>query len=390
MVNTLEQTKRMIILCVIHLFNLLPIKNNKIFLYSYYGAQYGCNPKYITEYILENTPKGQYELVWAFNELESKKHLTDIHKVKTMSIKYFYQLCTSKVIITNFRTTDFFVKRKSQYYIQTWHSSLRLKQIEKDAEASLPPQYLKMAQKDSSKLDLLLSGCRYSSEIFRRAFWYDGEIFEHGIPRVDSLIKSNEEKSGLIKNKLGIPKHFKILLYAPTFRNNHSLESYNLDFENLIHALKERYGGEWKILIRLHPHLMNESSKLKFSESIKDVTNYDDLLEILQISDVLVSDYSSLIFDYCITNRPCFLFTPDLNEYIANERKLYFDIEKLPFEKALSTSDLINKIKEFDERKYKYKMSLFLKEIQTYECGNASEYLLKKINKVCIKHKGVV
>ena len=123
-----------ITLLIVYIFNCFPIKKNKIFFFSYYGSQYGCNPKYITEHILNNYPRDRYDLVWAFNDLKSREHLKGIRKVKTMSLKYFYELCTSKVIITNFRTTDTFVKRKDQYYIQTWHSSLRLKQIEKDAE----------------------------------------------------------------------------------------------------------------------------------------------------------------------------------------------------------------------------------------------------------------
>ena len=117
-----------------------------------------------------------------------------------MSLKYFYELCTAKVIITNFRTTNIFKKRKNQYYIQTWHSSLRLKQIEKDAEDSLPESYIEMAKEDSKKCDLLLSGCRYSTDIFKRAFWYDGEIFEYGTPRNDLLINSDKEYIRNIKS----------------------------------------------------------------------------------------------------------------------------------------------------------------------------------------------
>ena len=108
--------------------------------------------------MLDHKPEGKFDIIWAFNDPESKKIDKRIRKVKVMSLKYFYELCTSKVIVTNYRTTDLFVKRKKQYYIQTWHSSLRLKQIEKDAQDVLPNHYLKMAQKDSKKCDLLISG----------------------------------------------------------------------------------------------------------------------------------------------------------------------------------------------------------------------------------------
>ncbi|MGL5752407.1 MAG: bifunctional glycosyltransferase/CDP-glycerol:glycerophosphate glycerophosphotransferase, partial [Paraclostridium sp.] len=178
-----ERIKKFLTLTITHIFNLFPIKKNKIFLFSYYGSQYGCSPKYISEYIVKNYPKDKFDVVWAFNDISSKEHIEDIRKVRIMSLKYFYELSTSKIIITNFRTTNTFIKRKNQYYIQTWHSSLRLKQIEKDAENSLPKNYAEMAKEDSKKCDLLLSGCKYSTDIFKRAYWYNGEIFEHGTPR---------------------------------------------------------------------------------------------------------------------------------------------------------------------------------------------------------------
>src|SRR5690625_2916902 len=207
------------------------IKSNKIFLYSYYGSQYGCNPKYITEYILENYPPHTFDIVWAFNHAQSKNEMENVRWVKNMSLKYFYELCTSKVIITNYRTTDLFVKRQDQYYIQTWHSSLRLKQIEKDAENTLPAHYVAMAKQDSLKCDLLLSGCQYSTDIFKRSFWYTGEIFEHGTPRNDLFFGENVKKQELILNQLSISLDTRILLYAPTFRSENNINAYNMDYE---------------------------------------------------------------------------------------------------------------------------------------------------------------
>src|SRR5689334_7495779 len=113
--------KRYISLVIIFLFNFLPIRSNKIFLFSYYGSQYGCNPKYISEYLMKNYPKDTFDIVWAFNDLTNKRLVSGVRKVKTMSFKYFYELCTSKIVITNFRTTELFRKRKDQFYIQTWH-----------------------------------------------------------------------------------------------------------------------------------------------------------------------------------------------------------------------------------------------------------------------------
>jgi CDP-glycerol glycerophosphotransferase len=380
--------KRYIAFAIIYLFNCFPIKKNKIFLFSYYGSQYGCNPKYITEYICENYQKGKFDVVWAFNNLQDKGHLNGFRKVKTMSLRYFYELSTSKIIITNFRTTDLFVKRKNQYYIQTWHSSLRLKKIEKDAEDSLPKRYIHMAKRDSLKCDLLLSGCEYSTQIFKRAFWYKGEIFEYGTPRNDALFQNNKSLRRKVLQELNIGIGKRIVLYAPTFRKGNSLEVYNLNYAKVIEKLKSKFDGEWVFLVKLHPHLLKKSGPLLEGNNVIDVTSYDDIQELLSISEVLITDYSSLMFDFSITQRPCFLYVPDVREYVEKDRNLYFDLKELPFINAESNDDLLDQIIHFDEKKYSQNLRNFLKHVGSYENGNAGENLLKHIDRICFSGKG--
>ncbi|WML51598.1 CDP-glycerol glycerophosphotransferase family protein [Neobacillus sp. PS3-12] len=382
--------KKYVCCAIIYIFNLLPIKKNKIFLFSYYGSQYGCNPKYITEFIVKKCPKEQFDIVWTFNDPNSKDYLTGVRKVKTMSLRYFYKLCTSKVIITNFRTTDLFIKRKDQYYIQTWHSSLRLKQIEKDAEDALPQSYVQMAQKDSIKCDLLLSGCKFSTDIFKRAFWYDGPIFEHGTPRNDFLFKIDQSQRREILKKLKISDHYKIALYAPTFRKGNNMDVYNLDYDRLLDSLNRKFGGEWRFLVKLHPHLISKSRQLLKGNHVIDATQYDDIQELLGVADFLISDYSSLMFDYAITKRPCFLYVPDLNEYISNDRELYFNVKELPFVSTYSNDDFCTKIENFNEKRYKDRLEEFLNSIGTFEDGTACVSLLNLINQICFSKKGSI
>lgn len=367
---------------IIRIFNCFPIKNNKIFLYSYYGSQYGCSPKYISEYLVENCTD-KYDVVWAFNDIKSKEDIKGIRKVKVMSLKYFYELCTSKVIITNFRTTEMFKKRKNQYYIQTWHSSLRLKQIEKDAEDTLPPNYVEMSKKDSKKLDLLMSGCKFSTNIFKRAFWYDGEIFEQGTPRNDILFGEKNDLKKIVKDRLNIDNDKKIILYAPTFRKNNDLSVYNINYKKTLSSLKEKFGGEWVFLVKLHPHLISKSKELVYGDDVMDVTSYDDIQELLSVADVLISDYSSLMFDFGLTKRPCFLYVPDLDEYIKSDRKLYFNINELPFIPVKSNDELANEITNFDSIKYEEALERFFDKTGSFEEGKCCEKLEKKLNEVC-------
>src|SRR5690625_4114983 len=368
---------------IIYICNKLPIKNNKVFLFSYYGAQFGCNPKYITNYITNHYPKDTFDIVWAFNDPGSKVHCDPFRKVKTMSIRYFYELCTAKVIITNYRTTDLFIKRKEQYYIQTWHSSLRLKQIEQDAESVLPASYIQMAKKDSLKCDLLLSGCRFSTKVFERAFWYTGEIFEHGTPRNDALLQNNSQMKKKVLQKLNISQDKKVLLYAPTFRPDNNLSVYDLNYAKLIEKLNSKFSSKWVVLVKLHPHLISNSNELMNSDYIINVTNYDDIQELLVAADVLISDYSSLIFDYSITKRPCFLYVPDIEEYTNKGRGFYFDLNDLPFISAVNNDDLFDKVEHFDDNTYQKNLADFLTRIGSFEKGKANEYLLKRIEDVC-------
>lgn len=368
---------------IVDFFNIFPIKKNKIFIFSYYGNQYGDSPKYISEYLVKNYSRDNFDIVWQFNDIDAHKDIEGVRIVKSMTLRHFYELCTSKIIITNFRTTELFKKRKEQYYIQTWHSSLRLKQIEKDAENSLQKSYVEMAKMDSKKCDLLLSGCEYSTKIFKRAFWYEGEIFEKGTPRSDMLLKNNNDISKRVKKKLAISENRKFILYAPTFRKDDSLEVYNVDYQKIIKAAKKKYGGEWSFLVRLHPHLVSKSKELIYGDNVIDVTKYDDIQELLASSDILISDYSSLIFDFALTERPCFLYVPDLKEYIKNDRKLYFNIKELPFINSSSNDELIDSINNFDDEIYKSKLKHFYNKIGNFEDGKACENLAKKIEEIC-------
>lgn len=353
-------------ICVI-----FPIAKKKILFIGYYGAQYGCNPKYISEYFVSK--ESGWDVVWAFT-MPKKYNIAGIRKARYLSVRYLYELCTAQVVVANYRMTDLFRKRNGQIYIQTWHSSLRLKMIEKDSEASLPAHYVAMAKTDSGKIDVLLSGCRFSTGIFERAFWYNGKILESGTPRCDVLFEENDERNAEIKARLGVSADTNILLYAPTFRKNNDLSCYNIDYSRLLDTLSETMSGKWRIIVRLHPHLKEHSNDLFGGmKSVLDVTDYDDIQELLMISDYLVSDYSGLIFDFMITRRPCVLYTPDLDEYVAKDRKLYFKIEELPFPLCKDNNELNEMVANLDVNAYDEKISVFLSRIGNCEDGKASK-----------------
>ena len=364
------------------IFNSFPIRKKKIFFLSYYGEQYGCSPKYLSEYMSRDYK--DWTIVWGFTKPD-QYYIPHVKKVKYLSMKYFYHLCTSSVFVTNYRMTDYYKKRKRQLYIQTWHSSLRLKMIEGDTEESLPVHYIKMAKKDSAQIDALLSGCQFSSDIFKRAFWYSGPIIPTGTPREDLFFSNDINKRKEILKNLGVSDNTHILLYAPTFRKDNSIKCYDIDFKRVITSLSDKLGGEWQVLLRLHPHLKYYSKQIVESfPQIKDVTSYDDIQELLFISDCVISDYSSLIFDYALTGRPCFLYASDLKHYISTDRALYFDVRELPFPLSRNNEELNEQISAFEEVVYKQDLHRFIQKIGSYETGHACQnvvnYILEKMD----------
>ncbi len=275
---------------ILFFFRLLPIKRNQILFISYYGAQYGCNPKYISEY-LAHKHKDSIKIIWALTNPKREKPI-NATVVKYGSLQYLKALSTSRIICTNYRMTMDFKKRNGQTYIQTWHSSLRLKKIECDAADKLSEGYIRMAKHDSAQTDYVIAGCKSSRSTFENSFWYSGHILDYGTPRNDLLIQHPNEIKNSIKDRLNIPLEKKIVLYAPTFRRDKSLKPYQLDFKSICKSLRDNFGGEWILLLRLHPHLIN-TRLFSGTDNIMDVTDFNDIQELLLISDILITDYSS-------------------------------------------------------------------------------------------------
>lgn len=360
--------KSRLVQIVYRFLRLFPVNPGKVLFFSYYGEQYSGSPKYISRYLDQYS---DLKIVWAFTDPSKHENYTG-GAVKFGHFWYYYHLATAGTIVTNYRMTTDFCKRTNQRYIQTWHSSLRLKMIEQDAEETLPRHYVEMAKTDSTKIDYLLAGSMKSEEIFRRSFWYDGEIIRCGTPQCDILFENRAPYLEKVRKAYGIPDGGRIALYAPTFRKDHDLSVYNIDTNALLQALSKRFGGEWYLLMRLHPHLIGKADCFSYSNKVIQATSYDDAQELLCASDVLLSDYSAIMFDFALTRRPCFLYTPDLKNYAANDRKLYFHIENLPFSNAADMHGLLSDIQNFSAADYQNLLENFLRDIGSFEDGSAS------------------
>lgn len=355
------------------------IQKGRILCMSYSFTKYSCNPKYITEYLLRNH-SDEYEIYWCFKKGISIPQLPHgIKVVRWRSLKYFYIINSSRFVFSNFRLGKFdayLKKRQGQKYIMTWHSSMGIKKIEKDAEDALSAQYIASAQYDSSICDLILSGCSYRTEVIRRAFWYDGEILEKGTPRNDMLFVSQKPFKDKICKKYNLNPDMKILLYAPTFRSDYNLDCYKFDWQDVLSVLWQKHKENYCVLLRLHPNFLNRSSSnlTKYlNDSVINVTDYQDMQELLCVSDILVTDYSSSLFDFALLYRPCFIYSTDFANY---DRGTYFDLDSLPFPIATTNEELLCNVVDFNLEEYKKVLRYFnLEIIGTYEKGEACRAL---------------
>jgi CDP-glycerol glycerophosphotransferase len=348
----------------------LPIEKNKIVVTSFYGRGYGDNPKGIVNELLKR--KADVKIVWLVSGAEARESLPDgVAACDYDSPEKIRELSTAKIWIDNSRKGARF-KKAGQFYLQTWHG-FALKRIEKDVADKLPPEYAEYARRDSEQCDLIVSNSAFMTKIYRESFWYGGEVEEFGSPRNDALFGDASAAVKKVRAALPIPEGKKLLLYAPTFRADCSLDAYSLDYAGTAKALAERFGGDWAVLIRLHPHVVELAKDLKFDNELTfDATAYDDMQELLAAADAVITDYSSLMFDFALTRRPCFQFATDIEAY-RGDRNFYFPLDELPFPLAVDNAGLCEKIREFDDGAYLEKWDAFCEKVGMKEDGRASE-----------------
>ena len=358
------QVKRMIII-FIRIF--CPVKKNRIYFISNGGAFYSCNPRAFFEYLYENH-KNEFEFCYCVKN-ELKNLLPKDKNIKTFknnSIKNIYYFQTSKIIISNFRIGWAMNKRKGQFYIQTWHGGpIPQKMIEKDAINDLDSNYIKMAKKDSLNIDLLMTGSDAVLKIFKTNFWYNGNISNFGTPRYDVFIKTSKAQINEIKKRLGIKEQTKVVLYAPTFRDSVSLNNLLLKDEIVLNAFEKYFNENVVLIYKFHPNQINNAKNINFgNKKVINLTTYSNIVDLELIADVLITDFSSVMADFVVMNKLCFLLIKDYEDYINNERGLYLKLDDLPYLKVkkeeefsdiLKDENLIkNSLKKLTEFKEKY------------------------------------
>ena len=391
--NIKKFIKKFTILPGYALFRKLPVDNNLIVFESNVGRNYSGNPKYIYEEMVRQGLDNEFSIVWILEDIT-----TEIpgraKKIKRSRIKYYYYMARAKIWVFDTREPSHIIKREQGYYIQTWHGT-PLKKLGMDLEdvfmsgSSDIETYKSNIYRDTRKWDFLLSQNDFSTEIFKSAFAFNTDIlplkkiWTYGYPRNDVLTtRNNEVDIKKLKDNLNIPLDKKVLLYAPTWRDNeyHRQSIYKfvtaLDFD----LLKEKLSEDYVIIVKYHYLVVDNIDWTDYEGFVYTFGAENDITDLYLVSDMLITDYSSVMFDYSILNRPMFFFMYDLESYRDELRGFYFDvIEEIPGPISKTTEALIRDIEEYNYNVYEEKYRAFRNKYNKNDDGKASQRVIDRI-----------
>lgn len=382
-VNILKEFKHLIDSYWTAIYGLFHPIENKVLFESFGGKQYSDNTRAISEKLHELYP--EYQIVWAINNPKQIHIIPSYVKTVSRIGKDFYrELATSFCFVTNVGITQNIHKRKEQFFIQTWHGDRALKKV---LYAEFPDGKGMTPVIDNKVTDLCVAASDLGIQQYKNAFRYNGEILNVGMPRNDILVNGNPSIDSIVRKELGIPRNTKILIYAPTFRDNKK-EKQNVDVDLLrtINALEVR-GDKWVCLIRAH----SASSGLDFSnysDKFINASSYPDMADLLAVGDMLLTDYSSSAGDFILRNKPMIVLMFDKEDYSENYRKFNYDCDQegSPFLVAHSQEELEKIILTYSEEDYSENCKKIIDYFHICETGKSSIEICKRIHLFYLEH----
>lgn len=359
---------------------------------AFQGRSVACSPKALYVEMRDNPEYAGYQLIWALRNTD-RTDMDGACLVKFESFAYYRALAKAKYWIFNSNTRPFLKPRGEQVFVQTWHGT-PLKKIGCDVARSgnamtKLSDIEKIYNGEAKKISYMVSPSEYCTEKFISAFNLKAVnkedcVLTLGYPRNDFLFKATDEQCNEIKERLGIPKDKKVILYAPTFRDNKysakegfKVESY-LDFDKA----RENLGQEYVILFRAHYFISGRIDLAKYKGFVFDVSDVEDINELYVISDLLITDYSSVFFDYANLKRPIIFYMCDYEEYKNELRDFYFDIDELPGPVVREQQQVFEQVKALcREFSVDSKYQKFNEKYNYLDSAEVSEKVLKEIIK---------
>lgn len=379
-------------------YNKFSVDNKLCIFEAFNGRKYCDSPKAIYLEMLNNKKYNDYKFVWAFIDPEEfsfleKNERTKVVKYNTYEYKMYY--AKAKYWFTPSRLYDYLVPKNNQVYVQFWHGT-PLKKLGFDIKTkgknalNTVKEWSQKYQYDASRYTYMVSPSAFTTEKYITAFNLkainkDKCIIETGYPRNDALFTFDNKYIDKLKKDLNIPKNKKIILYAPTWRDDQHQSGIGytyqlgLNFDNF----KEKFGEDYIILFRTHYLIASSIDLSKYKGFILDVSNYSDINDLYILSDIILTDYSSVFFDYANLKRPMIFFMYDLDDYKNNMRDFYIDLNELPGPIVTKEDDLYEKLKNIDKYwiEYRKKYEKFNKKFNYLDDANASKRVLEEIIK---------
>lgn len=309
------------------------VKKDKVVFDSFHGKYYSDNPKCISEALHEHKP--DVKIYWVFQNPEEKQvQIPDyIHCIKASDMFAMYKhLATAGVLVSNF-ALHILPKSKKQMFIQTWHGDKAFKKILHDS--TFASQEFFVPEQIPGYCDLAVAGSEYGKKQYESAFRYTGKILMEGTPRNDRLVQNDPQLCKELKKALNLSADTKFLLYAPTLRREagqtkQKQKIQDLDISATLDLLEKKDGCKWNCLLRAHP-AMKGLTGVAEDNRIIDTSGHEDMADLLLISDMLITDYSSCAGDFAVLKRPVILYQADRQEYLEKDRTFYFEMEDSPY-----------------------------------------------------------
>jgi CDP-glycerol glycerophosphotransferase len=374
------------LMSVMHFF--VRTDDKTILFVSYNGRSYTCNPKAIFEKMRGDNRYADYKLIWG---MDKPMKIPRANVVKMRRLRYFYYLSKAKYWVFNSKMPVYYIKKKDQIYLQTWHGT-PLKRLAHDMpdtgityyrSKQSYKQMLESYDIDCRHWDYLISPNEFSTKVFATAFKYPPEkMIETGYPRNDILKNATEEDIIKIKQRYDIPQDKKVILYAPTWRDNSSnLKGYTFQLKVDIQKWYEALSDEYIVLFKPHYLIANHFEiSLELSQFFKLFDVDGNINDAYLMADLLITDYSSVFFDYANLNRPIYFYMYDFSEYRDELRGFYLDVPAdLPNDICITESELLNAIrsKPFDYKRLKHFNKRFNALQDGHVCKRVIEELLK-------------
>jgi CDP-glycerol glycerophosphotransferase len=409
------------------------IEDKVIMFESYMGRSYSCNPKALYQEMLRDPRYVGWTFIWVFrlritellrreapqisvsgveklgagipesyqlSDFFSKQDLEELSQATVVaytSPEYYRQRARAKYLITNSIMPTHMTPTSEQILVQTWHGT-PLKRLGVDLAAGTDngmyssDEVVQRYRQEATRINYMLSPSNFCTEKFRSAFDLASMgkadcIIQQGYPRNDYLSRFLPDDVRTTKVRLGIPENKKVILYAPTFRDNQHRAGRGFSFELAVDFCEwqRRLGSDYIVLFRAHYLVSSRLDLEMYNEFEYDVSRIGDINDLYIVSDILVTDYSSVFFDYAILHRPILFYMYDRADYAKELRGFYLDLDELPGPIIESEIDLLNAVISIADREDQLPYPLFEKKFFPLEDGKSAYRSLNEIHRLVMQ-----